>query len=355
MAESQVLVFDKEGNDGVEIQAEVTALAWHDQQVTEARLTIPLTAANTGKLLFNHTLLKRMILIETENLPKWAGYIDTPIAFDHRKVTVLAKSGLGYLDSRFPYKSYDKEFTSGAFVHRMIGGAKQRGFLPVIALKESINTGGGSVGKVKRDNTILQNMKKLARRNNREFWLRPSYESGELRFYLYWRRNKQLYGDPIEVGQYGNAQWGAPAMTISGKIVTAWYVEERDLPTGNRNRKLIDTLLPRAIYGHWEDELVVDVLSEGDLWSPEFLRAVKNSGRPNIQYRLQVKIESGGISKQIEPGSIHELSGPGIGYTKGKSGITDTVRVSDVEYREGDGYLDVIARSWIDTDEEVLA
>ncbi len=356
MAQAQILVFDKHGNNPFEIEAEVTAMGWNDRQVTEAQLTIPMTAANISKIEFNETLIKRMVFIRTANLPEWGGYLDTPISFDVGKVTVMAKSGLGYLDSRFPHHSYDKEFTSGSMVERMVGGAKKRGFLPVIASKEHINTGGGTAGKVKHDYTVLKNMQKLSKRNNREFWLDPELVDGDLKFYLYWRRKKQLYGGPIEVGERGNASWGTPnPMTISGNIVTAWYVEERDLPTGERERRLIDTTLPKKLYGHWEDALIVDTLSAGSTWSREFKRAVQNSGRPQTQFRLRVKIETDGISNQIEPGSIHLLNGPGVGFTNGKVGISTTVRVTDVEYRASDGYLDVIAREWVDTDQEVLA
>lgn len=356
MARAQILMFDKHGLNPFEMDGEVTQMGWSDRSVTEARLTIPLSTANTGKIAFDKSMIARMVYIRGDDIPEWGGVIWTPISFEAGVIKLTAFSGLYYLDGRLPVMTDDKERTAGAAVVYMIRGSKKRGFLPVLALDAYIDKGGDATkGKIRQENTILENMQRISRRNGFEFWLDPELVDGKLRFFLNWGERKRNEGSPIEVGKYGNATWGNPGKVISGNVVSVWFVEERDIPTGDDNRQIIHTTLSKELYGHWEKKLVVEKISAGKAESAEFKRAVEEFAHPVTKYRFRVRLGAGQLSKEVEPGSIHFLNGPGVGFEGGLQGTSTTVRITDTDYQEGRGYVDCIGKEWTDTDKEVLA
>lgn len=345
MSNAQVLIFDIHGNDPVEVDVEVERLEWANQRVTEARFIFP---GKSSKLTDDIIGPGRMVLALVEGIQPWGGVLWPPYSDRERGITLNVKSAQHYLASRFPHHTYDKDLTAGQSVVRMIRGSKLRGFSPINIDTAHIRLDGPPAkGHVRSELTILDNMKRLARRNGFEFWLDPTFINGNLRFDLFWRKRKNRLGSPIEIGR--NASWGSVGSTLSGTIATAFYVTERDRQREQGRRTLIETNTPKELYGHWETAISVDIIHMGKQISRELQRAIQDAGKPSVRYRYFVKID-GLLSKEIEPGSLHLLNGPDMGFSNGQRGTSTTVRTMNVEYSEKSGMLDVLSKEWRGTE-----
>ena len=349
MSNSQILIFDQKGLNPVEVDGQILRMSWHDHEVSEARLSIPLVSPK-----LNQDLLRpgSMVYIQTQGLQDWTGVVMLPQAWYQDHVEITAKSMMYYLARRYPWQSYEIGMTPGATAMRMLRGAKRRGFLPVYLDRQNVRTDGPVLKDVlDMELSILENLTGLAERTGFEFWLSPQLVNGSLQAFFHWQKRKEVLGSPIEVGEGGNAFWGIPSMTCSGELVTAWYVSEEEKQRADGSRVFLQTSLPRVLYGHWEGVLKVSRINAGKARSREFIHAVQEYGKPEVRYRMLVEIGRGALSAEIAPGSLHLLHGPDTGFFGGKRGTSTKVRVLVMSYSSGTGLLDVVAQEWKDAED----
>lgn len=344
--EYSVTIFNENGGNPTRVPgAEIRSVTYHDQDFTKLIFHLSIVDA---ALLENPRLLQigRLVLVRLSHMPDWGGVIWTPQTWSVKngivQVTVLSPHFL--LETRYPPQSFGaSDIPAGEMILQSFRHNRNKlGAFPFIANDDTIGKGGGLVrGNIEPETTLFKLIQTLAKRKGRRFWFSYEIMSEKLRFVFNFRKKKNIKGNPILIAPEG-AQWGDPAVAMTGGISTAWLMTEQEAPRGAKG--YVYETAEDAInkYGRFEGKINPRDLEKGSGKRRRRLRnIIRETSLPTYKYKILIPV--GDNLKSLMPGSRQLLWGNKAGVDdRGRLGTKTITRVIAMEYRFKTGYVEVV-------------
>lgn len=343
----RVIIFDRHGKRGVEVQAIVSSVTWGMGEVTDAKILIPLPE---DKLTEDLIQFANLVLLQNENLPDWAGVMVPPPTWKAAGIELVVKSPEHYLRNRLTEIEYTPSRTVGSAVLSMIRRTQARDPLPFRISHNHFDAGGAIGGEesIKKGLYIYDVIQTLQDLHPFEWWFDIRTNRGAPLFVPHWSSFRNIKGEPIEVGENGNASWGEPRLVESGDLSSSFTAVQANSISGGKSSTFD---LKRRIdkFGLWEEVVSVENLSVGAERPEEVNKRIKDS---RLLRCFHIRVPLGSLSMSMRPGSVHLFDAPDVGFTGGQLGTHTTVRVDQMSYSDNEGQLTAVVYEYLENEVE---
>ena len=346
----RITFFDHNGEKPLEMhQAKIEALPWALMAVTECRINIP----RKEFLLDNFTDERRVrpagiVFVQSNYLPDWAGVFWLPQTWGE-SFQIVAKSALHYFRKRFTDQRIKKNNTAGQAVLDALKQTLEEGFLPIIGNEDTIQKGQAPIREpVGAGTRILDLLDFVSERRGFEYRLEPELIDGQMRFYLHLRKRFMYDGIPIQVGRFGNAVWGTPPLATAGDIVTRWTMVKDASKKNLKGKHVFNDDFALDDFGLWE-ELIQDGSLQGK--DDRVKRKLADNTNPQNRYKVVSKLND--LTTSLRTGSVHDLYGPGVGFTEdGRIGARTVARAIAFAYNDTNKSVEIVLEDFPFTRQE---
>ena len=347
VGDHRILLFDRTGILLEEVDG-IIDREWLLNKTDQAKFVISSTDA---KLTDKNFTTGNRILVLSDDVRPWAGVLWLPITDGASDYKISAFGGKMYFSRRVVAKSPPLDIGAGAMVNWLVNHANTQGITPIsISNAGDIESGIGAKideGIVSPGMTITRAIDAVAEAVFSEWWLEPIYSNYEVRWELHFKVRREKQGRDLVAGD-GNGAVSVKdksPLVLSGDLLTSFFAnintQGGTIPIVTQNDLAI------AKYGFWRGSTTFEFLSWGQIeaLSTSWLR---RHALPHKRYKMTVNpIKDQSLCRSLEPGGIHNIIIPDVGFTGGVRGIRERARLIAMGYNESVGEVDLVLETTI--------